>query len=76
MELETRVALLESEAKQRHAELMELRDAVKDLTDAVRQINQWQAKVDLPIRGAGFFFVGLLTAAGYGMWSFLKALSS
>ena len=76
MELETRVALLESEAKQRHRDMVELRDAVKDLTEAVQQINKWQASLRYPMSGVGFIFVGLLTAAGYGIWNFVKALSS
>ena len=76
MELETRVALLESEAKQRHRDMIELRDAVKDLTEAVQQINKWQASLRYPMSGVGFILVGLLTAAGYGIWNFIKALSS
>ena len=76
MELETRVALLESEAKQRHRDMIELRDAVKDLTEAVQQINKWQASLRYPMSGVGFIFVGLLTAAGYGLWNFIKAVSS
>ena len=76
MELETRVALLESEAKQRHRDMVELRDAVKDLTEAVQQINKWQASLRYPMSGVGFIFVGLLTAAGYGLWNFIKAVSS
>ena len=76
MELETRVALLESEAKQRHRDMIELRDAVKDLTEAVQQINKWQASLRYPMSGVGFIFVGLLTAAGYGIWNFIKEVSS
>ena len=76
MELETRVALLESEAKQRHRDMVELRDAVKDLTEAVQQINKWQASLRYPMSGVGFIFIGLLTAAGYGLWNFIKAVSS
>ena len=74
--METRVALLESEAKQRHRDMIELRDAVKDLTEAVQQINKWQASLRYPMSGVGFIFVGLLTAAGYGLWNFIKAVSS
>lgn len=76
MELETRVALLESEAKQRHRDMVELRDAVKDLTKAVQQINKWQASLRYPMSAVGFFFVGLMTSAGYGIYNFVKAVSS
>jgi hypothetical protein len=75
MELETRVALLEVENKQRHSDMIKLGDAISDLAVAVKELNQWQASLRYPLSGIGFIFVGLLTAAGYGVWNFIKSLS-
>lgn len=71
MDVETRLALLEKEAHRIEQDHLELKDTIADLAQAVKELNQWQAKIDLPIRGAGFFFVGLLSAAGYGLWAFI-----
>lgn len=69
MELETRVALLEASAKQRHQDNEELRDAISDLVEQVRELNKWQASMKYPLTALGMFFVGVLSAAGYGVWS-------
>lgn len=73
MDTETRLALLEKESHRIEQDHLELKDTIADLAQAVKELNQWQAKIDLPIRGAGFFFVGLLSAAGYGLWAFLTS---
>ena len=69
MELETRVALLEASAKQRHQDNVELRFAISELTDQVRELNKWQASMKYPLTALGMFFIGILSAAGYGVWS-------
>jgi hypothetical protein len=69
MDIETRVALLEAGAKQRHADNEKLRAAIADLTDHVRELNKWQASMKYPLTALGMFFVGILSAAGYGVWS-------
>lgn len=69
MELETRVALLEADAKQRNADNDELRDAIADLVLEVRELNKWQASMKYPLTALGMFFISVLSAAGYGVWS-------
>lgn len=71
MDLETRIALLERAATQHQQEALELRDMLAELNQNLTQLNQWQARIDVPIKAAGFFFIGLLTAAGYGVWAFI-----
>lgn len=73
MDSDTRLALLESQANRIEQDHLKLVDSIADLTEAVNKLNEWQTKIDLPIRGAGFFFIGLLSAAGYGLWAFLTA---
>lgn len=74
MELETRVALLEADAIQRSADNDELRDAIADLVQEVRELNKWQASMKYPLTALGMFFVGVLSAAGYGVWSFITKI--
>ena len=76
MELDTRVALLESEMKQRHREMMEFRDMMKGMNANIVQLLNWQASMRYPVSAVGFLLVGLLTAAGYGIWNFVRDLSS
>jgi hypothetical protein len=71
MDTETRLALLEQGATQIEQDHVELRESISELAKAVRELNEWQNRMDLPIRGAGYLFLGLLTAAGYGLWSFI-----
>lgn len=71
MDTDTRLALLEQGAEQIEQDHLELRESISELAKAVRELNEWQNRMDLPIRGAGYLFVGLLTAAGYGLWSFI-----
>lgn len=71
MDIETRLALLENESRRIEQDHLELKDSIADLADAVKELNRWQSKIDVPIRAAGFFFVGLLSAAGYGLWAFI-----
>ena len=71
MDNDTRLALLERGINEIEQDHVELRESIADLAKAVRELNEWQNRIDLPIRGAGYLFVGLLTAAGYGLWSFV-----
>jgi len=71
MDTETRLALLEQGATQIEQDHVELRESISELAKAVRELNEWQNRMDLPIRGAGYLLLGLLTAAGYGLWSFI-----
>jgi len=73
MDVETRLALLENETRRIEHDHLELRDSISDLAEAVRELNQWQNKIDVPVRAAGFFFIGLLSAAGYGLWSLITS---
>ena len=69
MDLETRVALLEASAKQRHEDNVELRFAIAELTDQVKELNTWQASMKYPLTALGVIFMGILSSAGYGIWS-------
>lgn len=73
MDTETRLALLERGAAQIEQDHLELRESIADLTTAIRELNEWRNRMDLPIRGAGYVFIGLLSAAGYGLWSFITS---
>ena len=75
MDIETRVALLERENERRHRDNLELRETMNELTEAVRELNKWQASMKYPMTALGFFFIGILSAAGYGVWSLLTSNS-
>lgn len=71
MDIESRLAVLENETKRIEQDHLALRDTIADLAESVRELNKWQNTYDVPLKGAGVFFIGLLTAAGYGLWSLI-----
>lgn len=73
-DINARLIALEIKEQQRHEDMVQLRDAVRELYKAVTELNRWQSQLKMPLTIAGIFFIAIVTAAGAAAWSGVKRL--
>lgn len=69
-----RLVALEIKEQQRHEDMVQLREAVRELSTAVSELNRWQSEMKMPLTLAGIFFIAIVTTAGASVWAGIKRL--
>lgn len=66
-----RLVALEVRENERHKDMTELRDAVRELSRAVTELNRWQASMKQPLMLLGVFVLAAVSAAGAWVWGII-----
>jgi hypothetical protein len=70
-DLHGRIVALEVRESQRHQDMVDLRDAVRELSRGVSELNKWQASMRTPLMLLGVFVFAAISAAGAWAWNLL-----
>lgn len=70
-----RLIALEVRESERHKDIVELHDAVRCLTNEVRELNKWKASIRTPLAAVGVFVLAAISAAGAWAWSFVTKIT-